>query len=228
MSPRPRKEQRHPDLASAIKETAWKQIAELGAPSLGLRSIARELNITAPSIYNYFPSRDDLVTALIVDAYNALADSQEATMVNLPDDDLSGKLFALGMAYRQWAVTNPQRYQLIFGTPIPRYHAPEEITQPAANRALLPLTTVIQGLFSAGSLRTHRLAPLTPSLERMLQTWQTYANGCDLEVLYLTYIIWSRVHGLVTLEIGQQLPPFLDNPAEIFEREIRNMLIQYL
>lgn len=228
MSPRPRNELRHPDLASAIKETAWKQIAEFGAPSLGLRSIARELNITAPSIYNYFPSRDDLVTALIVDAYNALAESQEAAVISLPGDDLSDRLFALGMAYRQWAISNPQRYQLIFGTPLPRYNAPEEITQPAANRALLPLTDVIQGLFSTGLLRTQRLAQLTPSLARMLQTWQIYAGGCDLEVLYMTYIIWSRVHGLVTLEIGRQLPSFLDDPAEIFEREIRNILIQYL
>ena len=83
MSPRPRREDRHPDLQTAIKETAWKQISVAGAPTLGLRSIARELNITAPSIYNYFPSRDDLVTALIVDAYNSLADAQEISIRNL-------------------------------------------------------------------------------------------------------------------------------------------------
>ncbi|HUN24568.1 MAG TPA: TetR/AcrR family transcriptional regulator [Anaerolineales bacterium] len=84
MSPRPRRQEQHPDLQNAIKETAWKQISELGAPTLGLRSIARELNITAPSIYNYFPSRDSLVTALIVDAYNSLAKAQEDALVRLP------------------------------------------------------------------------------------------------------------------------------------------------
>lgn len=223
MTPRPRREERHPDLQNGIKETAWKQIAEYGAPALGLRAIARELNITAPSIYNYFPSRDDLVTALIVDAYNSLGASQKTAVENLVADDLSGRLFELGMAYRAWAVTYPQRYQLIFGTPIPRYHAPVEITQPAAARALVPLIQAIQALSSAGRLHTERLAPLTPKLEAMLKAWQEFESGIDLEVLYMAYIIWSRVHGLVMLEIGNQLPAFLNNPAELFRREIQNI-----
>ena len=225
---RPIKKKQIPNLQEAIKETAWKQISEAGAPALGLRSIARELNITAPSIYNYFPSRDDLVTALIVDAYNSLADAQEASFQNTAEDDLSSRLFELGMAYRDWAVTYPQRYQLIFGTPIPHYHAPDEITLPAAARSLVPLTQTVQALYSAGQIRTERLAPMTPRLEAMLKAWQEFQGGSDLEVLYLTTIIWSRVHGLVTLEIGNQLPAFLDEPAEIFRREIMNILNQYL
>jgi len=228
MSPRPRREERHPDLQTAIKETAWKQIAEFGAPSIGLRSIARELNITAPSIYNYYPSRDNLVTALIVDAYNSLADAQEASIENLLAHDLSGRLFALGIAYRQWAVTYPQRYQLIFGTPIPHYHAPEEFTTPAARRALAPLIEAIQDLSSAGNLRTERLVPLTPNLKSMLEAWQEFAGGADLEVLYLALVIWSRVHGLVMLEIGKQFPAFIVDPTELFQREINNILVQYL
>lgn len=228
MSPRPRREERHPDLQTAIKETAWKQISEAGAPTLSLRSIARELNITAPSIYNYFPSRDGLVTVLIVDAYNSLAESQESSIKNLATDDRSGRLFELGMAYRAWAVSYPQRYQLIFGTPIPHYHAPNEITLPAAARAMVPLTQAIQALFSTGQIHTERLAPMTPKLEAMLKAWQEFEGGSDLEVLYLAYIIWSRVHGLVMLEIGNQLPAFLDDPAELFRREIQTILIQYL
>lgn len=228
MSPRPRREDRHPDLQTAIKETAWKQISETGAPTLGLRSIARELKITAPSIYNYFPSRDDLVTALIADAYNSLADSQEDSGKNLAADDLSGRLFELGIDYREWAVAYPQRYQLIFGTPIPHYHAPNEITLPAAARALVPLTQAVQALYSAGKIRTERLAQMTPKMEAMLKAWQAFEGGSDLEVLYLTYIIWSRVHGLVMLEIGNQLPAFLDDPAEIYRREMINILNQYL
>jgi AcrR family transcriptional regulator len=72
---RPSKKQQIPNIQDVIKETAWKQIAEFGAPALSLRAIARELKITAPAIYNYFPRRDDLVTALIVDAYTSLGDS---------------------------------------------------------------------------------------------------------------------------------------------------------
>lgn len=223
MSPRPRKEEQQ-NLQAAIKDTAWRQIAESGAAALSLRAIARELNITAPAIYNYYPDRDALVTALIVDAYNSLADSQEAVAAG----DLSGQLTALGLAYRQWAVTYPQHYQLIFGTPIPNYHAPEDVTRPVAQRALEPLIGAVQALWSAGRLRVERLAAPTPGLESGLAGWSQAAGGVHPESLYLALVIWSRVHGLVMLEINNHIPPFFENPAEIFEREINSILVQYL
>ena len=77
---RPTLKKQIPNLQEAIKETAWKQIAETGAATLSLRSIARELGITAPAIYNYHPDRDALVTALIVDAYTSLGESQQAAI----------------------------------------------------------------------------------------------------------------------------------------------------
>jgi len=227
MSPRPRREERHPDLHTAIKEAAWKQIAERGAAALNLRAIARDLGITAPSIYNYFPNRDNLVTSLIVDAYNSLADSQEAALESRAAESLSTKLYTLGIAYRVWGVTFPQRYQLIFGTPIPNYHAPDDVTTSAATRALVPLIKVIQDLQKEKALRTERLAGMSPRLESMLKSWQEVEGSSDIETLYLAIVIWSRVHGMVGLEIGHQFPPFID-AAEIFQREMNNILIQYL
>ena len=73
---RPIKKKQIPNLQEAIMETAWRQIAEFGAPALSLRAIARQLKISAPAIYNYFPDRDALVTALIIDAYISFGDSQ--------------------------------------------------------------------------------------------------------------------------------------------------------
>jgi AcrR family transcriptional regulator len=227
MSPRPRREEKHPDLFTAIKDSAWKQIAEFGAPALNLRAIARDLGIAAPSIYNYFLSRDNLVTMLIVDAYNSLAEAQEATLETNASASLSIKLFSLGIAYRDWSVTFPQRYQLIFGTPIPNYHAPDDVTTAAATRALVPLIKVIQDLQKEKTLRTERLAGMSPKLESMLKSWQELEGSSDIEALYLAIVIWSRVHGLVGLEIGNQFPPFID-AAEIFQREMNNILIQYL
>lgn len=225
---RPVKKKQIPNLQEAIKDTAWKQAATYGAAALSLRAIARELKITAPAIYNYYPSRDDLVTALIVDAYNSLADAQESAIADITENKRAERLFALGMAYREWAVTYSQRYQLIFGTPIPGYHAPEEVTLPAAARGLIPLVNAIQAISLAGDLRTERLARMTPKLKSMLAAWQKFEGSSDLEVLYLALIIWSRVHGLVMLEIGNHIPSFFDDPAELFRREINNILIQYL
>lgn len=227
MSPRPRRSAQIPHLQAAIQETAWAQIAELGAPALSLRAVARALNITAPAIYNYFPSRDDLVTALIVDAYTSLADSQQDVLNRLTHASPQEQLIALGMEYRQWALRYPQRYQLIFGTPIPHYHAPKDITNPAASRALLSLMQVIQRLCTIQNPPRPHLALMTPALETMLTAWQSAGVPLEREVLYLAVVIWSRVHGLVQLEIGRQFPPAVTDAGEIFEREIRSMLIQY-
>src|SRR5258706_9993282 len=93
---RPIKKKQIPNLQEAIKETAWKQIAEFGAPTLSLRAIARDLKITAPAIYNYFPSRDELVTALIIDAYKSFGDSQLEARDVVPLEDIEGRMMAIG------------------------------------------------------------------------------------------------------------------------------------
>jgi AcrR family transcriptional regulator len=228
MSPRPKKYQQQSNLQSAIQETAWKQIAESGAPALSLRAIARRLGITAPAIYNYFPDRDALVTALIVDAFTSLSASQSESLQGLPPDDHSARLTVLGLNYRDWAMAYPQRYQLIFGTPIPGYHAPEDITLPAAAWALSPLIDTLQSTFLAGRLRVDRSAALPPELTSMLSAWSQFAGGPDVEVLYAALVIWTRVHGLVSMEIGEQMPSFITNPGEVYRREIENIKIQYL
>src|SRR6266511_3916590 len=91
---RPTRKNQIPNLQEAIKETAWKQIAEFGAPALSLRAIARELKITAPAIYNYFPDRDALVTALIIDAFTSFGDSQLEARDSVPEEDQVGRFRA--------------------------------------------------------------------------------------------------------------------------------------
>ena len=229
---RPIKKKQIPNLQEAIKETAWKQIAEFGAPALSLRAIARELKITAPAIYNYFPNRDALVTALIVDAFTSLGISQKEVIKAIPANKLVTRFTELGLAYRDWAIKYEQRYQLIFGTPIPGYAAPEDVTIPAAAWALVPLIEAIQALYEADKLRITALPKLTPTLKPMLEAWQGFVAKAGMqvhiEVLYLAFVVWSRVHGLVALELGHQNPSFITDPGEFFRREIASMASQYI
>jgi AcrR family transcriptional regulator len=208
---------------------SWQQIAAEGAPALSLRAIARALNISAPAIYNYFPDRDGLVTALIVDAFTSFGEAQAASITALPRDDHSVRLRALGLAYRQWAITYPQRYQLIFGTPIAGYHAPVEITLPAAACSLEVLVGVLSDANAAGRLQRDHVNPITPALALMLKNWQ---SGLDpdipIEVLFMALVTWGRVHGLVSLEIGSQFPPFITDAAEIYRREVERIVIELI
>lgn len=225
---RPTKKKQIPNLQEVIKDTAWQQIAKTGAAALSLRAIARDLGITAPAIYNYFSRRDDLVTALIVDAFTSLGESQKEAIWHLSENDLATRITTLGYAYRDWALTYPQRYQLIFGTPIPNYQAPADITIPAAAESLKPLTKTLQTCLEANILCVERFAPMTPELKSMLEEWSQFTGGVDIEVLYTALVFWSRVHGLVSMEIGQQFPAFISKPGEVFRREIASLLIQYI
>src|SRR5512136_194807 len=106
----PRRERLRTAAIEEIKATAWQQIAEQGAASLSLREIARRMGMTAPAIYRYYPDRDALVTALIIDAFAAFAEAMETARDALPPGDHVGRFRAIATAYRRWAVTNPQKY----------------------------------------------------------------------------------------------------------------------
>jgi AcrR family transcriptional regulator len=215
------------DLQQAIKDTAWQQIARHGAAALSLRAIARQLGITAPAIYNYFHRRDDLVTALIKEAYLSFGDSQQDAIRNLPAEDYHLQLFTLGLAYREWAVSFPERYQLIFGTPIAGYHAPLDEILPAAARSLSILIRVLASAQEAGQLRLEPSIPMGVTLQSMLHAGMQQHQVRE-EVLYQAIIIWTRVHGLVSLEIGRQYPVFISDAGELFRREVHILCSQLL
>jgi AcrR family transcriptional regulator len=208
------------DLPQQILATAWKQIAEDGAPTLSLRAIARELRITAPAIYNYYPDRDALVTALIIDAYADFGDAQLAAVDALPESDLLGRLRAAGRAYRLWAITNPERYQLIFGTPIPRYEPPPEQIQPVARRSLGALLGVLEALRRHDQLRMIIESDVSPDKLAMFERWQQAGGQVDIQTVSAALLIWARVHGLVSLEIGNSLPRFGPPPEVLYEYEL--------
>lgn len=224
---RPTHKQQIPNLQEAIKDTAWKQIAEFGAPALSLRAIARQLNITAPAIYNYFPSRDDLVTALIIDAYTSFGDSQIAARDAVPSEDLTGRLTAIGLAYRNWAITYPQRYQLIFGTPIPGYEAPMEKVMPYGARSLGALVSVIEALRAAGRLKVDSFPKVSSEYKAQFEVWKKYGGEADILSVSVAILIWCRVHGIVSLEIAGDLPPFGAHGDALYLYEMESIARQF-
>ncbi len=228
MSPRPRRSEQPSNLQVAIKETAWKQLAEFGAAALSLRAIARELNITAPAIYNYFPDRDALITALIIDAYTSFGDSQIAAREAVPEEDLKGRFLAIGLAYRDWALTHPQRYLLIFGTPLPGYVAPMNETLPSAARSLSALVSVVEALRVAGKLNAPNFPSVNEAYQTAFEIWKSYGGSCDVLSLSVAVLIWARVHGLVSLEISNNLPPFGTDGNALYLYEMQALERQFV
>ena len=225
---RPTKKKQIPNLQEAIKETAWKQIAEYGAPALSLRAIARELNISAPAIYNYFSDRDALVTALIIDAYTSFGDSQIEARDAVPASNVSKRMKAIGIAYRTWAHTYPQRYQLIFGTPIPGYEAPVMEVLPSAARSLSALVSVVEQLRTSGKLNVKSFPQVKSEYKISFEMWKMHGGDVDLLSLPVAMVIWSRVHGIVSLEIAGNLPPFGTSGDDLYLYEMNSIEKQFI
>jgi len=209
-----------------ILDTARAQIAEHGAPTLSLRAIARAMRLTAPALYRYFPSRDALVTELIVTAYNSLADTLEAARDARPAEDHGGRLYAACLAYRDWALVHPQDYALIFGTPIPGYYAPDEITAPAAKRNMDVFVELIEAAKNA-HLLTPAPAYAKPSreLQTQLAVWKkSFGYAESTLALHLALVGWSRLHGLVSLELFNQIGPIIPHPLDLYHAEVVELL----
>ena len=119
------RERAREELTREIKQEARRQLAVEGAQRLSLRAVARELGMASSALYRYFPSRDDLLTALITDAYNALGEQvEQAAAAVVPATDTRARWYALCATLRAWAKANPHEYALLYGTPVPGYSAP--------------------------------------------------------------------------------------------------------
>src|SRR5512139_2075019 len=125
------------ELTNEIKEAARRQLAADGAAKLSLRAVARELGMVSSAVYRYFPSRDELLTALIIDAYDALGAAVEVADQSPPATAVYDRWRAACSAVRTWARAHPHEYALIYGSPVPGYEAPKDTVAPASRSGLV-------------------------------------------------------------------------------------------
>lgn len=204
-----------------IKEAALGLIAQRGAGALSMRGIARTIDMSPAGLYRYYDGLEALITELIADAYNDLANAVAAAGAT-PGDALH-RLRAAMIGYRQWCVDHPNRFLLIFGTPIPGYAAPEEGPTVEANRRIGEAFFAIAAEgWRRGELTVPRLG-LTATQREV-----DFAASIDPELpaeLVGTFIsAWAHFHGLVTLEILHQLDWLYADPGYFYVREVDVML----
>jgi AcrR family transcriptional regulator len=144
------RERARAELTREIKAAARRQLAATGAQRLSLRAVARELGMVSSALYRYFPSRDDLLTALIIDAYDALGERAEQATAALPRADIRGRWRACCAVVRSWALAHPHEYALIYGSPVPGYQAPRE-TIPSASRVAVVLGGLLADAWTAST-----------------------------------------------------------------------------
>lgn len=225
---RKRNEQLNEAMALEIKTVARRLMAEEGTNGLSIRGIAKVLEISPPAIYHYFASLDDLITALIVDGFNALADALEAARAQSAAPTPGGQLFDVLLAYRQWAIEHPVDFQLIYGNPIPGYIAPREVTVPAVVRTFVVIIGLIEQALQAGelSLPSHIIIP--PALETHYQSLIERDNyPVSIIAFHIAMMGWIRIHGVIMLELFNHIQPTVGDVAVFYETQIRHLLREF-
>jgi AcrR family transcriptional regulator len=199
------------ELTQEIKDTARRQLAADGAERLSLRAISRELGMVSSALYRYFPSRDDLLTALIIDAYDALGSVAE----KVSEPDPRSTWIAVCHAVRQWAKDHPHEYMLIYGSPIAGYQAPDTTIQSAVRVAIV-LLGILTRAQSEGRLDPLEAAP-EPSgvLAEQVAVVARAAPGVPATVLLRTVVAWTQLFGMISFELFGQLARTMD-PADAF------------
>ncbi|MEU8840324.1 TetR/AcrR family transcriptional regulator [Streptomyces roseus] len=203
------------EVTAAIKDEARRMLAAEGAAKLSLRAVARELGMVSSALYRYFPSRDELLTALIIDAYDSIgaaaeqADARALAAGAAPRE----RWRAVCEAVRAWALDHPHEYALIYGSPVPGYSAPMDTVGPASRVG----NTFIGIVRAAHAGRGLALPPLPAVLRpEAVRMTADFAEGLPPEVTAALVAAWAQLIGLISFELFGQFNRVVEDRAAFF------------
>jgi len=201
-------------------------LATEGAAALSLRAIAREIGIVSSAVYRYVESRDELLTLLVIDGYDELGDAVDAALASVDEGDHAGRLAAIGRAVRAWAHAEPATYALLFGSPVPGYHAPSERTTGPGTRVIVRLVEVWETAWVSGAI-TSEQPPVTPRrLSRDLARIRRESGiTAPDELIARGMLMWAALFGCITFEVfGQYGPDTITQPQDLFEHQLKVLI----
>ncbi|MEU0944412.1 TetR/AcrR family transcriptional regulator [Streptomyces canus] len=210
------------EVTAAIKDEARRQLAAEGAAKLSLRAVARELGMVSSALYRYFPSRDDLLTALIIDAYDSLGESAERAHEPVARAAPQARWVAVCEAVRRWALGHPHEYALIYGSPVPGYTAPQTTVPPAARVGLLLIGIVRDAHDGPGGLAELPAVPedLHAEADRIAAD---LAPDLPASAAAALVAAWAQLFGLVGFELFGQFNRVVEEREAFFRHAVRQL-----
>jgi AcrR family transcriptional regulator len=194
------------EISAEILAEARRQLAVDGAAGLSLRAVARELGMVSSGIYRYVANRDQLLTMLIVEAYDALGATVERAVAAARGEPPSARFVAAARAIRAWALAHPHEYALVYGSPVPGYAAPADTIGPAS-RVTFALAGIVVDAHRAGLIRPPADVPVDvpPALRADVEVVRQ-ALGVELpdDVIVRLLAAWTQLFGLVGFELFGQ------------------------
>lgn len=209
-----------------ITRIGREHLARYGAAALSLRAVARDLGVVSSAVYRYVKSRDELLTLLVVDGYGDLADAVEAAVRDVPGERYRERFLTYGRAIRRWALAEPATYALLYGAPVPGYHAPAEQTTEPGTRVVKLLLELVEDARAAGTLvEPTAEGPRTPGLTAGLEgVRDQFDVSLPDAVITRGVLVWAGLFGCVSFEVfGQYGPDGLGDPEALFEHHLATL-----
>jgi AcrR family transcriptional regulator len=219
-----RRERARVATSAEIVTTARRLLIESGPQGVTLRAIAREMGMTAPGLYRYVNSHEDLMTWLIASLFDEATGCLEAARDAAEPDDVGVKMLAVCRAFRRWALANPAELALVFGSPVPGFSAPEEgSTEEAARRFCGVFLALFVELWQRQPFPVRAEAEIDPGLRSALKAWVPVELDLPAGMLELFLRCWMRLYGAVTMEGFGQLAFALEDAEPLFELELADL-----
>jgi AcrR family transcriptional regulator len=206
-------------MTEEIKAVARRHLAAEGA-NLSLRAVARDMGMASSAVYRYFASRDELLTALIIDAYDAVGAAAERAVAAEPDAGFVQRLVTVGLAVREWALADPHQWALIYGSPVPGYQAPQDTIGPAT-RVVLLIAGIVRDAYGEG-----RISPQEPIsgryAEELAAVAEQFGPGLPPRLIGAAMSAFVHLCGAISAELFGQLNNSIDDDRRgFFEFQMR-------
>lgn len=208
------RERNRREISAEIITIARTQLTEEGVPGLSLRSISRDMGMASSAIYRYFASRDELLTALIIEAYDDLAATVVEADESVSDqDDYEARWLSICGSMRAWARRDPQRWGLLYGTPVTGYNAPEDTVGSAIKVGQPLLQLAADALGKACETSDPSQNPvINPNIGADLSESSRLSPGNETTSI----AAWSHLLGIISLEVFGHLTNVVDDLDEYF------------
>jgi AcrR family transcriptional regulator len=214
-----RERARH-EVTVAILDKAREHLAAQGAAGLSLRAVARDLGVVQSAVYRYFENRDALLTALLVDSYNSLGATVEATVDASAAAPPAQRWVDAATAIHSWAIARPHEYALLYGSPVPGYKAPADTIAPGT-RVSFALLRIVHDAHTTGHLRPPALGGVTPNLSpgveaEMTAAVQAFGSPLDPATMFAVMLAWTQLFGLLSFELFGQTQGVITDSRAVF------------
>ncbi len=187
---------------SDILRIAREHLATGGASALSLRAVARDLGVVSSAVYRYVRSRDELLTLLVIDGYDALGDAVDSALADAGDDPID-RLRITARAVRAWGLAEPAWYGLLFGTPVPGYTAPADRTVIPGTRVILTLVRIIADAHAQQLLTRPAVDP--PVTTPLSRDFTRIRDEFDVDLpdwaLARALTVWCTLFGAVSFDV---------------------------